>query len=98
MSKQELPKLQDVGDRLIADVAGVVDLLIADIAKPSHVADEIFCSVVPTDGTNCGLLDSQNRCLLDSQNRRIVRALTWWLGPAKRTRHRRWCADCLSDA
>ena len=57
MSEQELPKLLGVGD-----------LLIADIAKPSHVADEIFCLVIPTDGANC--------CLLDSQSLRIVRALT----------------------
>ena len=47
MSEQELPKLRGMGDRLIADVA-----------KTSHVTDEIFCLVVPTDGANCCLLDS----------------------------------------
>ena len=53
LSERELPKLQGVGDRLIADVA-----------KLSHITDEIFCSVVPTDGTNC--------CLLNSRSLRIV--------------------------
>ena len=57
MSERELPNLRGVGDRLIADVA-----------KPSHVADKIFFLVVPTYGTNCSLLDSLNL--------RIVRALT----------------------
>ena len=57
MSEWELPKLRGVGDRLIADVA-----------KPSHVVDEIFCLVVPIDNANC--------CLLDSQSHRIVMALT----------------------
>ena len=57
MSELELPNLRGVGDRLIADVA-----------KPSHVADEILCLIVPTEGANC--------CLLDSQSLRIVRALT----------------------
>ena len=47
MSERELLKLQGVGDRLIADVV-----------KPSHAADEIFCLVVPIDGANCCLLDS----------------------------------------
>ena len=58
MNEQELPKLWGVRD----------DSLIADVAKPSHVTDEIFCLVVPSDGTNC--------CLLDSQSLRIVGALT----------------------
>ena len=57
MSELELPNLRGVGDRLIADVA-----------KPSHVADEILCLIVPIEGANC--------CLLDSQSLRIVRALT----------------------
>ena len=57
MSERELPKLRGVGDHLIADVA-----------KPSHAADEIFCLIVPTDGGNC--------CFLDSQSLRIVGALT----------------------
>ena len=57
MSEQELPKLRGVGDRLIAD-----------IANPSHVADKIFLLVIPTDGANC--------CLLDSQSLQIVEALT----------------------
>ena len=47
MSELELPKLRGVGDRLIADVA-----------KPSNDAGEIFFLVVPTDGANCCLLDS----------------------------------------
>ena len=41
--------------------------MIADEA--SHVADETFFLVVPTDGSNCGLLNSQSH--------RIVGALTW---------------------
>ena len=49
MSERELPKLRGVGDRLIVDVA-----------KPLHVADEIFCLVFPTNGANCCLLDSQS--------------------------------------
>ena len=57
MSEWELSKLRGVGDRLIADVA-----------KPSHVTDEIFRLVVPTEGANC--------CLSDSQSHRIVGALT----------------------
>ena len=64
MSERELPKLRVVGD-----------LLIADVAKPSHVTDEIFFLVVPTNDTNC--------CLLDSQSHRIVEALTYRQGPAK---------------
>ena len=55
MSERELPKLQGVGDRSIADVG-------------AHIADEIFCLVVPIDGANCGFLDSQSH--------RIVGALT----------------------
>ena len=42
MSDRELPKLRGMGDRLIADVA-----------KPSHAADKIFCLIVPIDGVNC---------------------------------------------
>ena len=57
MSERELPKLWGVGNRLIADVA-----------KPSHVVNKIFCLVVPIDGVNC--------CLLDSQSYRIIEALT----------------------
>ena len=45
MSEKELPNLWGVEDRLIANVA-------------SHIADEIFCSIVPTDGANCSLSDS----------------------------------------
>ena len=52
MSEQELQNLRGVEDHLIADVA-------------SHIPDEIFCLVVPTNGANC--------CLLDSQSLRIVR-------------------------
>ena len=47
MSERELPNLQSVRGRLIAD-------------KASHVADETFCLVIPTYGANCGLLDSQS--------------------------------------
>ena len=43
------------------------DRLIADLA--SHVANETFCLVIPTDGANC--------CLSDSQSHRIIEALTW---------------------
>ena len=57
MCERELPNLKGVGDCLIVDVA-----------KPSHVADEFFCLVIPIDGANC--------CLLDSQSLRIVGALT----------------------
>ena len=57
MSERELPKLRGVGGGLIADVA-----------KPSHVADEIFRLVVPTNGANY--------CLLDSQSLWIIGALT----------------------
>ena len=57
MGERELPKLRGVGDRLIADVA-----------KPSHVVDEILKLVVPTDDANC--------CLLDSESLWIVGALT----------------------
>ena len=77
MSEQELPNLQNVRDRLIAN-------------KASHVVEEAFYLVVPTDGANCYLLDSQSL--------RIVGALTWWQEPAKQTRHLRWCASRLSDA
>ena len=47
MSERELPNLQSVRDCLIANEA-------------SHVADETFCLIVPTNGANCGLLDSQS--------------------------------------
>ena len=47
MNEQELPNLRGVRDRLIADEA-------------SHVADVTFYLVVPTDGANCGLSDSQS--------------------------------------
>ena len=56
MSERELLKLRGVGDPLIVNVA-----------KPSHVADEIFCLVVPTDGANY--------CLSNSESLRIVWAL-----------------------
>ena len=49
MSERELPKLQDMGDGLIAD-----------IAKPSQAVDKTFCMVLPTDGANCYLSDSQS--------------------------------------
>ena len=55
MSERELPNLRSVEDHLIVDVA-----------KPSHVVDEIFCLVVPTDDANC--------CLLNSRSFRIVGA------------------------
>ena len=61
-SEQELLNLWGGGDRLIADIA-------------LHVPDEIFCLVVPTDGANCYLSDSQSL--------RIIGALTWQQGPAK---------------
>ena len=57
MSERELLKLRGVGDRLIAEVD-----------KPSHVADKIFCLVPPTNGANC--------CFSDSHSLRIVGALT----------------------
>ena len=47
MSERELPKLRDVGDRLITDVA-----------KPSHVPNKLFCLVIPKDEANCCLWDS----------------------------------------
>ena len=43
---RELPKLLGMGDHLKADAA-----------KPSQIADELFCLVVPIDGANCSLLD-----------------------------------------
>ena len=52
----------------LLNLRGVRDRLIADVAKPLHVDDKIFCLVVPTNGANC--------CLLDSQSIRIVGALT----------------------
>ena len=55
MSERELLNLWGVGDRLIADVA-----------KPSHTVDKIFCLVLPTDSVNC--------CLLDYRSLRIVGA------------------------
>ena len=55
ISEQELPNLDGVEDCLIADVT-------------SHVPDDIFCLVVPTDGANC--------CLSDSQSLWVVEALT----------------------
>ena len=66
MIEQELPNLRGVEDRLIADVA-------------SHVADEIFFLVVPTERANCSISDSQSH--------RIVRASNWQQGLAKQTRH-----------
>ena len=79
MSERELPNLRGVGDRLIADVA-----------KPSHIADEIFYLVIPTDGANC--------CLMDSRSLRTVGASTWKQGPAKTNNVSRWCVGFLSDA
>ena len=55
MNEQELPNLQGVGDRLIVDAA-------------SHVPDEIFCLVVPTDDANCCLLDSQSLWIVGGIN------------------------------
>ena len=55
MTEQELLNLRGVGDHLIANIA-------------SHVPDEIFFLVVPIDGANC--------CLSNSQSLRIVGALT----------------------
>ena len=53
MSERELSNLRGVEDHLIADVA-------------SHVADETFFLVVPTDDANC--------CLWNSQSLRVVKA------------------------
>ena len=53
MNEQELSILQEVRDFLIVDEA-------------SHVADATFYLVVPTNGANC--------CLSDSQSPRIVGA------------------------
>ena len=47
MDEQELSILRDVRDRLIVDEA-------------SHVADATFYLVVPIDGANCALSDSQS--------------------------------------
>ena len=55
MNEHELLNVRSVRDRLIADEA-------------SHVANETFCLVVPTDDDNCGFLDPQSH--------RIVGALT----------------------
>ena len=71
MNEHELLNVWRVRDRLIAD-------------KASHVANETFCLVVPTDDDNCGLLDPQSH--------RIVGALTWQQGPSKQAKHRSWCA------
>ena len=51
MSERELPNFWGVRDRLIADVV-------------SHVADETFCLVVPTDGANCYLSNSQSHWIV----------------------------------
>ena len=56
------------------------------------------------DSTTLGVDDfkynwvPQDCCLLDSQSHRIIGALTLRQGPAKQTRHRRWCAGHLFDA
>ena len=47
MNEQELLNFRGVGDHLIANAV-------------SHVPDEIFCLVVPTEGANYGLSDSHS--------------------------------------
>ena len=47
-SERELPNLRGVRDRLIVNVA-------------SHIVDETFCLVVPTDGANYCLWNSWSR-------------------------------------
>ena len=53
MNEQKLPNLRVMRDRLIAD-------------KASHVADATFCLVVPTNGANCNLLDSQSLRIVEA--------------------------------
>ena len=55
MSEWELPNIRGVGDRLITSVA-----------KPLHVVDKLFFLVVPTDGSNCYLLDSQSLRIVEA--------------------------------
>ena len=74
--------MNQMNEQELPNLQGVRDCLI--------VANENFCLVVPIDGANCGLLDSQNH--------RIVWALTWQQGPPKQIRYRRWCVCRLSDA
>ena len=66
-----------MNEQELLNVRSVRDLLI--VGEASHVANETFCLVVPTDGDNCGLLDPQSH--------RIVGALTWQQGPSKQTKH-----------
>ena len=67
MSERELPNLQSVRDRLIVDEA-------------SHVAEETFYLVAPTDDANY--------CLLGSQSLQIIGASTLQQEPEKQTMHR----------
>ena len=60
MSEQELSNLRGVEDRLIADVA-------------SHVAAEIFCLVVPTDGAHMCICIFANKFLNFVQRVQYVR-------------------------
>ena len=52
--------------------------------QASRTAFEISCSAFPTDGANCGNLNSQSQW--------IVGVFTSWLQPAKQIRRRRWCS------
>ena len=49
----------------------------AGVPKLSRTASEISCSAFPTDGANCGVLNSQSQW--------IVKAFTSWLQSAKQT-------------
>ena len=79
MSERELSKLRGMGDRLIFDVA-----------KSSHVADEIFllgCFHRLRQLLSFGFSESSNR-----------RGINLAARTAKQTRHQQWCAGRLSDA
>ena len=45
------------GDRELPKLRGMGDHLKANVVKPSQIADELSCLVVPTDDANCGLLN-----------------------------------------
>ena len=79
MSDRELPNLRGEGDRLIADVA-----------KPSHISNDIFCLVVPTSvPIFVSILLGVSGLLGHKPSSKDLQ---------KQIMHRRWCAGRLSDA
>ena len=51
---------------------GIGNHLKADATKPSQIADELFCLVVPTNGVNCSLLIFLNHWIVGASTNQHI--------------------------